>query len=277
MGMPTDIGVIDTLIGFPADFGTTEDPGNYHEQIRYMFKDMPEEPGGRPTPEELLRKMDEFGIEKGLIPVHPGNQLEEQAVLKYPDRLLGGWDLDPNGGMDAVRGLQDAYERLGIVAAQWMPAILNPPRPINDKRCYPIYAKCVELDIPVFVNGGVPGPRAPFDVQHPGLVDEVCLDFPELKFVFRHCCEPWVDLTIKLLLKYPNLYYSTSGFAPKYYPAEIIAYANSRGADKIIYGGYYPYGLELSRIFAELPNLPLKDEVWPKFLRDNAARVLKVT
>jgi predicted TIM-barrel fold metal-dependent hydrolase len=114
----------------------------------------------------------------------------------------------------------------------------------------------------------------PYDSQYPGLVDEVCWYFPELKFVFRHGCDPWADLTAKLLLKWPNLYYSTSGWAPKYYPKPIIDFANTRGADKIIYAGYYPYGLDLERIFRELPNVALKDEVWPKFLRTNALRVL---
>ena len=79
---------------------------------------------------------------------------------------------------------------------------------------------------------------------------------------------------LKLMLKWPNLYYSTSAFAPKHYPEPIIRYANSRGADKIIYAGYFPAGLTYERIMSELPNVPLKDEVWPKFLRGNAARVL---
>jgi predicted TIM-barrel fold metal-dependent hydrolase len=157
-----------------------------------------------------------------------------------------------------------------------MPAGVIPAVPIDDRRAYAVYAKCVELDIPVFVNGGVPGPRVPMDSQHPGLVDEVCYDFPDLRFVFRHCCEPWVDLTIKLLLKWPNLSYSTTAFAPRYYPSAIIDFANTRGAEKVMYGGYYPYGLELERIFDELPGLPLRDDVWPKFLRDNACRVLKL-
>jgi predicted TIM-barrel fold metal-dependent hydrolase len=275
MPMPSNVGVIDTLIGLPYEFDTSN-PNNIHEQIRYMFKDLPETNKTAQSTDELLRIMDKHGIEKGLIPVHAGDEMEESAVLAHPDRLLGAFDVEPNDGMKSVRALQDAHERLGIVAAQYMPGLLNPPRPINDKRAYPIYAKCIELDIPIFVNGGVPGPLVPYDVQHPGLVDEVCLFFPELKFVFRHCCEPWVDLTIKLLLKYPNLYYSTTGFAPKYYPEAIIQFANTRGSDKIMYGGYYPYGLDIDRIFAELPGVPLKDEVWPKFLRENAARVLKV-
>ena len=67
---------------------------------------------------------------------------------------------------------------------------------------------------------------------------------------------------------------STSAFAPKYYPKAIIDYANSRGADKVLYAGYFPMGLSLERIFSELPNVPLKDDVWPKFLYGNAARIL---
>jgi predicted TIM-barrel fold metal-dependent hydrolase len=99
-------------------------------------------------------------------------------------------------------------------------------------------------------------------------------DFPDLVFVTRHGCEPWEDLAVKLMLKWPNLYYSTSAFAPKYYPKPIIDYANSRGADKVLYAGYFPMGLSLERIFSELPNVAFKDEVWPKFLYGNAARIL---
>ena len=92
----------------------------------------------------------------------------------------------------------------------------------------------------------------------------------------RHGAEPWEDLAVKLMLKGPNLYYSTSAFAPRYYPEAIIDYANTRGADKVLYGGYFPMGLTLDRIFGELPDVPFKDEVWPKFLRDNARRVLRL-
>jgi len=78
------------------------------------------------------------------------------------------------------------------------------------------------------------------------------------------------------MLKYPNLYYSTSAFAPRHYPEAIIRYANSRGADKVMYAGYYPMGLSLERIFGDLENVPFKDEVWSKFLGGNARRVFKI-
>ncbi len=79
---------------------------------------------------------------------------------------------------------------------------------------------------------------------------------------------------MKLMLKWPNLYYSTSAFAPKHYPEEIVRYANTRGADKIIYAGYFPMGLSLERIMTDMPNVAFRDHVWPKFLRENALAVL---
>ena len=108
---------------------------------------------------------------------------------------------------------------------------------------------------------GRAGPRVPFAPQYVGLIDEVCWFFPELKFVTRHGCEPWADLAVKLLLKWPNLYYSTSAFAPKYYPAEVVHFANTRGADKVMYAGYFPMGLSLERIFGEMPDVPFRDHV----------------
>jgi predicted TIM-barrel fold metal-dependent hydrolase len=108
------------------------------------------------------------------------------------------------------------------------------------------------------------------------LIDQIMYDFPELVFVMRHGAEPWEDLAVKLMLKWPKLYYSTTAFAPKFYPKAIIDYANSRGADKVIYGGYFPMGLSIERIMSDMGNLDLKETVWPKFLRENAMKVLKL-
>jgi hypothetical protein len=108
------------------------------------------------------------------------------------------------------------------------------------------------------------------------LFDEVCYDFPELRIVMRHGAEPWEELAVKLMLKWPNLYYMPSAFAPKHYPKAIIDYANSRGADKILYAGYHPMGISIERIMTEMKSVPFRDGVWPKFLYENAKRVLKL-
>jgi uncharacterized protein len=122
----------------------------------------------------------------------------------------------------------------------------------------------------------VPGPRVPMGAQKVGRVDEVCWFFPDLRVVLRHGCEPWEKLAVKLMVKWPNLYYSTSAFAPRYYPKAIIKYANTRGADRVLYAGYYPSGLTLERSFSELEDVPFREAVWPKFLRENALGLLKL-
>ena len=168
------------------------------------------------------------------------------------------------------------YEEFGVRSFGAFNAGFNPQVAIDDRRMYPIYAKCVELDVPIFSCAGVPGPRFPMWPQAVERIDNVMYDFPELVFVTRHGCEPWEDLAVKLMLKWPNLYYSTSAFAPKYYPRAIIDYANTRGADKVIYAGYFPMGLSLERIMTDMHDVPFNNEVWPKFLSENARKVLRI-
>lgn len=282
----SSVGIIDTMIGFPAldmeaqyafitrQTKDAESKGSFRFPAEYMFKDSPDKRIETDDPIALtLGEMDRWGIEKGLIGVSEGGQ-GEVALRQHPDRFVGSVNPDPNTGMQAIREIQRGYEMYGIRAVTLFPAGFFPQIPINDKLMYPIYAKCCELGIPVFVCAGIPGPRLKAACQHVELIDEVMFDFPELTFVTRHGCEPWTELMVKLMLKWPGLHYSTSAFAPRYYPKAIIDYANTRGADKIIYAGYFPMGLSLERIMTEMPNVPFKDDVWPKFLRGNAERIL---
>jgi hypothetical protein len=284
MAGPVGLPVIDTMIGFPHEGSAQydfirkqtkdrESKEDFAFPVEYMFKDVPK---GLPTDDPVslvLRQMDRFGIEKAMIGV--GEHSAQLALKTFPHRFVpSGALVDPNDVMGSVNAIRREYEQFGIRATSVFPAGTFPQVPIDDPKMYPIYATCVELGIPIFVCAGVPGPRVPFSPQEVSRIDIVMFDFPDLVFVTRHGCEPWEDLAVKLMLKWPNLYYSTSAFAPKYYPKAIIDYANSRGADKILYAGYFPMGLSLERIFSELPKVPLKDEVWPKFLYGNAARIL---
>ena len=284
MAGPVGLPVIDTMIAFPHE-GTAqydfirkqtkdrESKEDFEFPVEYMFKDVPR---GLPTDDPvslLLQQMDRFGIEKAVIGV--GDDAAELALKTFPDRFVpSGAIADPNDVMGSVNAIRREYEQYGIRATSVFPSGTFPQVPIDDAKMYPIYATCVELGIPIFVCAGVPGPRIPFAPQEVSRIDIVMFDFPDLVFVTRHGCEPWEDLAVKLMLKWPNLHYSTSAFAPKYYPKAIIDYANTRGADKVLYAGYFPMGLSLERIFRELPAVPFKDEVWPKFLYGNAARIL---
>jgi predicted TIM-barrel fold metal-dependent hydrolase len=248
-----------------------------HHPAQYLFKDAPERMAEAADPERVVELMDEYGIAMAQIGVSPSNpDGAARLIERFPGRFFGAVGVDPNQGMEGVRSLERIVRDYpGMKAAACAPCLLYPQVPLNDKRFYPLYAKCIELDIPINLNVGVPGPRVPMDCQNPYYLDEVCWFFPELKVVMRHGGEPWTDLCVKLMLKWPNLYYSTSAFAPKHYPKDILQYANTRGADKVMYAGYYP-GIGLDRIFRELADLPLRDHVWAPFLRENAVRVFKL-
>lgn len=288
MGIPAGIGVVDLMLQIPSDDFSSkyeflkpllldrESRESFQFPAQYMFKDVPKTGQAPDYVRYTLEQMDRHGIERAMIGVGIGDADARRALKEHPDRFFGSFEVNPNLGMEGVRALVRAREELGIKAATAFPAGLCPQVPINDKKFYPLYAKCVELDIPICICAGVPGPRVPMAVQDVSLLDEVCWFFPDLRVVTRHGCEPWTDLAVKLMLKWPNLYYSTSAFAPKHYPKAIIDYANTRGADKIMYAGYFPMGLTLDRIFKELPDVGLRDEAWPKFLRDNAVRVFKL-
>lgn len=288
MSRPKDIGVIDLMLNIPEPDQTGWykflEPLLLDEESRtsmkmpagYMFKNIPDISEEDDYIEACLREMDKHNVQQAMLGIPEEGELNKEAIRRFPERFFGSMAANPNRGMDEVRRLVRMKEEYDIKAVTAFPAGLCPQVPINDKKWYPLYAKCVELDIPFVCTVGVPGPRVPLGCQKVELIDEVCWFFPELKFVMRHGGEPWEDLAIKLMIKYPNLYYSTSAFAPRHYPESIIQYANSRGADKIMYAGYFPMGMSLDRIFEDMEKVPFKDHVWPKFLRDNAKRVFKL-
>ena len=280
-------GVIDTMIDFPfadkrevyaflrSQLRDSESLDDFDFPVEYMFKGVPDALAEGQDPVAVtLAAMDRHGIEYGLVGTEGDHQ--RRALRDHPDRFLASLSADPNDGVEAVRKIRRAHDELNLRAVVTFPAGTDPQVPIDGARWYPIYAACAELGLPVFICSGVPGPRVPMLAQHVELLDTVCYDFPELTVVTRHGCEPWEELAVKLMIKWPNLHYSTSAFAPKHYPKAIIDYANSRGSDKVLYAGYYPMGLSLERIFDELPRVGFNDDVWPRFLRGNAARILGV-
>lgn len=285
MAMPEGIRVIDTMLGIPE----ADDRAAWFEPFRplikdkqtleqfsmpaqYMFKDIPQTSNVDDYVKWTVEQMDRFNIDKAMVGWND-NETSRRAKEKYGDRFFFDVPCDPNKGMEEVRRVKRLHKEVGISAISVFPAGTLPQVAINHKYMFPLYACAEELGIPIMLNAGIPGPRIPMETQKVEHLDEVCWFFPDLKVVMRHGAEPWEALAVKLMLKWPNLYYSTSAFAPKHYPKAIIDYANTRGADKIIYAGYFPMGLSLDRIFSDMQNVPFKDEVWPKFLRENAIKV----
>jgi len=284
-GYPTDVGIVDLYLGFPSTkagrivdalrskLKDADSQAMTTHPAEYMFKGVPEPIHEDEDPVAVtLAEMDRFGIEIGLVSLN--DEATPRALAEHPDRFRAKIHVDPNDITGAVRRIRTAADEYPLRAVQSFPAGVQVA--IGDRRFYPIYQTCIDLDVPIILNCGVAGPRFPsVDIQYVGHFDQVCYEFPELKVVMAHGAEPWEELAVKLMLKYPGLYYAPSAFAPRYYPKAIIDYANTRGADKIMFAGYYPMGITFDRVFGDLPDVPFRDHVWPKFLRENAMELFR--
>jgi hypothetical protein len=214
-----------------------------------------------------LAELDRFGIARAGVPLDDDPELARAALASHPLRFFARCEVDPHGGMNELRRLERLARDHALRAVTTSPARLF--LPIDDKLFYPLFAKCVELDVALCPSLGVPAERVPFAPQKVERIDEVAGFFPELRIVMRDGCEPWQALAVLLMRKYPNLSYGTSGLLPSEIPAEIVAFANEDGAHQVLFASGGP----AEPVFKELPGLGFARHVWPRFLRDNAARV----
>jgi predicted TIM-barrel fold metal-dependent hydrolase len=228
----------------------------------------------RGTPlDEMVRMMDAAGIDRGILTINAADPRPFAAMAaRYPERFLLSAVIDPLQGMQAVCTVERLVKDHGVRLVRMVPFLFN--RPPNDKVCYPIYTKCIELGVAVSVNTGIPGPPMPAEPQRPLHLDEVCLFYPDLVLIMAHGADPWWGEAIRLLLKYPNLHMMTSAYLPKYLPDELIHFMNTRGQDKVMFATDFPF-LPFDRAIETARALPFRPGVLRKYLRDNARRVFK--
>jgi len=228
----------------------------------------------RGTPlDEMVAMMEAAGIDRGILTINAADPWPfAEMAARYPGRFLLSAVIDPLQGMEAVRTIDRLVKEHDVRLFRLVPFLFN--RPPNDKVCYPIYAKCIELGVAVSVNTGIPGPPMPAEPQRPLYLDEVCLFYPDLVLIMAHGADPWWGEALRLLLKYPNLYMMTSAYLPKYLPAEVIQFMNTRGQDKIMFATDFPF-LPFDRAVETAKALPFRPGVLQKYLHDNAARVFK--
>lgn len=223
--------------------------------------------------DELIERMDAIGVEKSFLSVDPYRP--DQRVLdftaKYPGRFYLAASPRLKKGMKALWALEDLARDYPVIMARVTPFELDLPP--SDPIYYPLYAKCIEMDIPVGVNTGLPGPPVPGECQHPMYLDRVCLHFPQLKLIMQHGADPWWDIAIRLMIKYRNLYLMTSAYSPKYLPESLLHYMNTRGKNKIMFASDHPV-LSMDRCLAETQELDLRPGILEKYLYENAHAVL---
>lgn len=221
----------------------------------------------------MLAEMDAAGIDLALCSAGPLVPLAvvEEAVRRFPDRLLGVGYADPfttDGVMVAVHELRRQVEELGFVGLKLEPFIGD--RPLTLAPWYPLYALCCDLDVTVQVQVGNTGPPSyPSETGRPLYVDRVAIDFPELRIVAGHIGWPWTEEMIAIAQKHPNVWIDTSAHLPKHYPERFVHFLRTFGQDKCIWASDWPI-LEFDRARRGVTDLGLDPVVERKFLHDNA-------
>lgn len=236
------------------------------------------------TPEQLIAEMDAAGVEKvflGQLMMFSYLQkkpmisctLEQlvKVIKRYPDRFIGMATYDPNNIMQSLRDIEMAVKQHGFKAVYVH--IFGFDIPLNDRKMYPLFAKCVELGIPVSMQTGYVLEGMPSEHGRPIYLDRIALDFPELVIIGTHTGYPWCEELIAMAYKFENVYFGVSAHFPKYLEPTVIRYINTRGQNKVIFGtNLIPFKPMLSQI----EELGLREEAKKKLLRENALRVYKL-
>jgi predicted TIM-barrel fold metal-dependent hydrolase len=237
--------------------------------------------GTEVTPEQMVAMMDTAGIRSVMLSAwhRPGtwittNDQVAEFVRQFPGRFYGVAAVNLEKPVEAVRELERAVKELGFKALRVIPWLWKLPP--NDRLYYPLYAKCIELDIPFCTQAGHTGPLMPSEPGRPiPYLDDVALTFPELKIVAGHIGHPWTEEMIGLAWKHENVYIDTSAYLPRYYPPQLLHYMKTYGQDKVLFGTNFPQ-LSFERCAASARELNLPEAVQAKFFYQNARRVFKL-
>jgi hypothetical protein len=233
------------------------------------------------TTAQIVAAMDAAGIQKLMLSAwhRPGQWIYHNddvaaMVAQFPDRFVGVAAVNLEKPVEAVRELERAVKQLGFKALRVVPWLWN--RPPNDKFYFPLYVKCIELDIPFCTQVGHTGPLMPSETGRPiPYLDEVALTFPELKIVGGHIGHPWTDEMIGLAWKHENVFIDTSAYMPRYYPPQLLHYIKTYGQDKVLFGTNFPQ-LSLEKCVQQVYELDLPEAVQARFFGTNAQRVFKL-
>jgi predicted TIM-barrel fold metal-dependent hydrolase len=238
---------------------------------------------------DYIKKMDRAGIDRSLlVAVRAGDlnvkhsfEIPYERVYeickKYPKRFSGLAGVDPYRGMQGLRDLEAAVKTYGFVGAHLYPHWFGLAP--DHAKYYPYYAKCCELDIPIMMQVGhnliYQRERRLPSVGRPICLDQVAIDFPELKLLGIHIGIPWTDEMISMAWKHENVFIGVDAYAPKHWPKQLVHYLNTYGRHKVLFGTDWPV-IDPERAVAEIDELDLRPESKAMLMRDNALRIFRL-
>jgi hypothetical protein len=266
--------------GAPGAAGAERPAGYGMANYGRIFRSRKDGGDARPTTElsEYVEMLERVGIVRA-VPFGTTNDEMSELLREYPDRFIGLARISGLIGMRGVRELErrvreEKFQALGVSA-------LVDGIPASDRRYYPLYAKAVELDIPVRIYSSMNyATDRPYDLGHPRHLDQVAIDFPELTIIGGLGGWPWVNEMVALVRRHPKLHLDTSAHRAKYLGQRgsgwemLIQFGNTLIQDKVLVGlSAGLVGQPHETLIQEYLALPLKDTVKDKWLYGNAARI----
>ena len=245
--------------------------------------------GGLPrynSMEEMISLMDAAAVDKVFIVqckmwsywrkwMYMDTHLDDvlQYTEKYPDRFVGLAGYNPFRIKESLAEIEVAVRSHGFKGVYVH--IYGFDIPLNDAKMYPLYAKCVELGVPVSMQVGHVLEASPSDCARPMQLDRIACDFPELKMIGAHTGWPWVEELMSVCYKWDNVWFGVDAWMPKYLSPSILQFMNSRmGRDRCLWG---TNGLPWAESLNQMQQIGLKPEVLTRVLRDNAAELFRLT
>jgi predicted TIM-barrel fold metal-dependent hydrolase len=244
--------------------------------------------GGLPSFDSIdtmVRKMDEANVERVFITqtkmwshwnkwMYMDTTLEEviQYTRAYPDRFVGLAGYNPFRIKESLREIEVAVREHGFKGVYVH--IYGFDIPLHDPKMYPLFAKCVELGVPVSMQVGHVLEAMPSEHARPMYLDRIACDFPDLKMIGAHTGWPWVEELISVCYKWENVWLGIDAWMPKYLKPEVIQFIGSRmGQDRCLWG---TNGLPWKESLDQVEQLGLKPEAKRKLIRDNARELFRL-
>ncbi|MGI6286352.1 amidohydrolase family protein [Neomoorella humiferrea] len=235
--------------------------------------------------ELLIQEMKEAGITKGVIMgrqagVKSGsvpNEKIAEVVQKYPDYFIAFAGVNPLNINAALKEITKAINELGFKGVSVDPGFADEPLKADDRRLYPIYAKCEELGVPVSITTSIfVGPDVSYSM--PASIHRVANDFPDLQIIVPHAAWPWVNeilgvafITNNVWLS-PDLYINIPNMPGA---THFVEAANYYLGDRMLFASAYPIR-SLKQSVSDFMRLPIKEDVKEKILYKNAIRLLRL-
>jgi predicted TIM-barrel fold metal-dependent hydrolase len=225
-----------------------------------------------------------FTVDHESFTGHPpiSNEFVAAAAARHPDVLIPFASVDPARGPAAVEAARRLVTEHGVRGFKLHPSLQNFDP--SDRAAYPLYEAIAELGVPALfhtgqsgIGAGLPGGGGiRLGYSNPMLLDGVAADLPELKIVLAHPSFPWQDEALAIATHKANVWIDLSGWSPKYFPPQLVRYANTLLKDKVLFGSDYPV-VTPDRWLKDFAALDIKPDVRPKVLKHNACRLLDLT